>query len=306
MRPALVLGVMIAACAASASAQKIQTGISRDTIRVGDPFRAVVRIDLPAGTDVVLPDSLVSTEDVENAGTVRMRRDSANGAVSVLAAYPLTAWRTGPLPLPDLNIRVKSANGEQASTIKLPGINVVSVLPADTTNIEAKPPKDVLGANRVWWPWLLALLLALALAIALIWWWRKRRRALPEEDALPMIMPRDRALEELERIRRLGLLEAGESKRYYSLVAEVLRKYMGTVMPAWSTFLTTAELAQRTKDVEETKPAISVLRQADLVKFARSTPDTQTATRDLDRLHAWISDYPAPVASPAPSEGRAA
>lgn len=301
MRKVLGFVILMLGAVAPVSAQKIQTGISRDTIRVGDPFRAVVRIDLPAGTDVVLPDSLASTEDVENAGTVRMRRDSTGNAVSVLAAYPLTAWRAGLLPLPELNVTMKTAQGERASTIKLPDINVLSVLPADTTNIQAKPPKDVLGANRVWWPWIVGLILAIALALALLWWYRKRRRARVVDAPMPMIMPRDRALEELERIQKLGLIEQGDYKRYYTLITEVLRKYMGTAFPAWSTYLTTDELAQRTKEVEEAKPAIAVLRQADMVKFARSTPNAPTATTDLDRTREWIAAYPSPVPAPTPS-----
>jgi hypothetical protein len=233
-----------------------------------------------------------------------MRRDSANGVVSVAAAYPLTAWRPGPLPLPELGVTLKTPQGDRVRTIKLPDITVLSVLPADTANIEAKPPKDVLGGNRVWWPWLLGLMLALAVAVALFWWWRKRRRAQPEDVPLPVIMPRERALEELERIRKLGLVREGDFKRHYTLVSEVLRKYMSTTEPKWSTDLTTDELAQRTKDVAEAKPALSVLRQADMVKFARSIPDAQTAERDLERTREWITQYPAPVAVPA--EGKAA
>ena len=100
----------------------------------------------------------------------------------------------------------------------------------------------------------------------------------------------------------------GEFKRHYTLVSEVLRKYMSTTEPKWSTDLTTDELAQRTKDVTDTKPAISVLRQSDMVKFARSIPDAQTAERDLERTSDWITQYPAPAPTPAttPAEGKAA
>ena len=293
------------AIALPATAQQVQTGVSSDSIRVGDPFRAVVRFTLPPGMDVVLPDSIASTDDVESAGAVRMWRDTANGGITVSAAYPLTAWRTGPLPLPELNVVMKTAQGERPTAIKLPDITVLSVLPADTTNIEAKPPKDVLGGNRVWWPWIVGLLILLALIAASIWWYRRRRKAV-EADALPMIMPRERALQELDRIQKLGLVEAGDFKRHYTLLSEVLRKYTATVEPAWGTDLTTDELAARTREVEETRPAIAVLRQADLVKFARSTPDAETARRDLDRAREWVSSYPATATAPAPAEGLAA
>lgn len=284
-------------CAPSAVAQTVQTRISHDTIRVGDPFRAIVRIELPAGMEIMLPDSLTPTEDVENAGKVRMRRDSANGVVTVVAAYPLTAWRTGPLELPMFMPWLRDAEGRKQMAVALPDINVISVLPADTAGIKPKPPKDVLGADRLWWPWLL---LALAVAVALgvlYWWWRRRGRAEPAEAPIPAIMPRERALHEIDRIRTLGLIEQKEYKRYYSLLSEVLRQYVQTVEPAWSTYLTTEELAARSAGNAGVKPAMSVLRHADLVKFARSIPEPDAARADLDHARAWVSNYPAATAA---------
>src|SRR5688500_12230491 len=119
-----------------------------------------------------------------------------------------------------------------------------------------------------------------------------------------MIMPRERALEELERIRKLEPGREGERTRRYTRVSEGLRTYMSTTEPKWSTDLTTDELAQRTKDVAEAKPAIAVLRQADMVKFARSVPEAQAAERDLERTSEWITQYPVPATVPA--EGKAA
>lgn len=284
----------------AARAQEIQTRISKDTIRVGDPFRALVRIELPPGTDIVLPDSLTPTDDVENAGKVRMRRDSAGGVVTIAAAYPLTAWRTGPLELPVLSVTVRTPNGRQQRAITLPSVNVISVLPADTTGIKAKPPKDVLGPDRLWWPWIVAALVLLALLALAYWWWRRRARNRSDDVIIPTIMPRDRALEEIERIRKLGLIEQKEFKRYYTLVGEVLRQYMQTIEPAWGTHLTTEELHARAS--AQASAAMTVLRQADLVKFARGIPAPETAQGDLDRTRAFIESYPPPPAPAAPEE----
>jgi hypothetical protein len=302
-----MLLVLMLALTSQAGAQTVRTAISRDTIRVGDPFRAVVRIDVPAGSDIVLPDSLTPTADVENAGKVRLQRDSASGNLRIVASYPLTAWRPGPLPLPGLSFTVKSAQGERAMAVELPGIDVVSVLPADTAGIEPKPPKDVLGGNRLWWPWLLALLLLLALIAAAVWWYRKRRRAQATEIVLPLIMPRERAIEELDRIAKAGLIERKEFKQYYTLVSEVLRRYMQTIQGEWSTHLTTDELKGKLAAVPETKSALAVLSQADMVKFARSIPDDVTAARDLERVRTFVLEYPAPVPETVPAaEGAAA
>jgi len=295
----IVWALALLGAASSASAQAVRTAITPDTIRVGDPFRAVVRIDLDRGSDAVLPDSLVPTADVENAGKVRMRRDTVAGSLRVVASYPLTAWRPGPLELPTLSFIVKNAQETRNVSVALPAITVVSVLPADTAGIEPKPPKDVLGGNRLWWPWLLALAALLALIGALYWWYRKRRKARTTEIVLPLVMPRARAIEELDRIAKAGLIEQKEFKRYYTLVAEVLRRYMQTIEGEWRTTLTTDELNRVVKPIAETRPAVAVLRQADMVKFARSIPDDVTAARDLERARAFVTEYPPPVTEPA-------
>ena len=56
-----LLPMLLVLSAATARAQTVSTGISRDTVRVGDPVRVVVRVEgIPQGTEVLLADSLAS------------------------------------------------------------------------------------------------------------------------------------------------------------------------------------------------------------------------------------------------------
>ncbi len=304
LRRAFVLVLLLAApMAVPAQQPRVATALSRDSIRVGDPFRVVVRIDLPAGVSAALPDSLEAGEDIENAGRMRMRRDSANGAWRVRAVYPLTAWRPGQLPLPELSVVLRSAAGERTVAVKLPSVPVLSVLPKDTTNIQAKPAKDVLGGNRLWWPWLLAALLLL-LALALAYWWYRTHRRAAVPPAQPEVMPRERALAELRRIEQLGLIEEQQFKRFYVLLTALLRAYLETVHAQWGTGLTTEELARVMGRGDELRPAVSVLRGGDMVKFARHESNQADARRDLNRARDFVQAYPPAV--PEIEAGRAA
>ncbi|HEX6063382.1 MAG TPA: DUF4381 family protein [Longimicrobiales bacterium] len=274
-------------------AQSVSTGISRDTVRVGDPVRVLLRIDaIPANTEIILPDSLSAIDDVENAGRLLMRRDTvAGGQARITAAYPVVLWRPGEIALPTVPMLVRTDGRERTLQVALPAINVVSVLPADTTNIEAKPPKDVWGANRVWWPWILALLLLLALAALAYWWYRKRQ---PEPVAVPLapvVDPREQALRELQRIRAQRLIEQGEFKHHYVLVTEVLRRFAEATEPDWSTDLTTDELAPRLKRRPDAGLLLKLLRSADTVKFARRVPTPAEARADMDDAEGWISSF---------------
>lgn len=280
-------------------AQSVTTGISRDTVRVGDQVRVLLRIDdVPATTEVVLPDSLAATDDVENAGRLRIRRDTLpGGRARITAAYPVILWRPGETELPALPMVVRSEGSERTVQVALPTINVVSVLPPDTTNIEAKPPKDVWGADRIWWPWLLAALLLLAIIALLYWWYRRRRAAQVELPAVALVDPREHALQQIARIRGLELIEHKQYRQHYILLSEVLRNFAARMEPEWSTDLTTEELAPRLKPRKDAHELLALLRSADLVKFARQQPNAAQASKELDTAESWVRSFnlPEPV-----------
>ena len=99
---------------------------------------------------------MLAIEDVEQAGRYTVRVDSSGPSRVATIAYPLAAWRPGDYQLPPLPIRMIGAGTDTVLAVDLPSFEVSSVLPADTAGIEPKPAKDVLGANRLWWPILLA------------------------------------------------------------------------------------------------------------------------------------------------------
>ena len=193
---------------------------------------------------------------------------------------------------------VRSDARERTMQVKLPVVNVLSVLPTDTTNIEAKPVKDVWGPSRLWWPWLIAAALLLALIGLAYWWYRRRRReAAVAMPAQPMVDPRERALQELRRLRELRLVEQQQFKQHYILLSEVLRSFAAASEAEWSTDLTTDELAPRVKRRSDAAPLIRILRNADTVKFAKRVPPATEARTDLDAAEEWVRTFNRPVAT---------
>jgi hypothetical protein len=297
LAPALLLAV------APVHAQRVQSAVVPDGITVGDVFRAAIRVELDDDVQVVAPDSLSLGADLESAGRREVRIDTAGGVRRVTFVYPLAAWRPGSYTLPDATLQVVRDGSVESLVARLPAFEVRSVLPADTAGIQPQPAKDVLGANRVWWPLLLGLALLLLAAALLYAWWRRRRR--PREAApaaaVPAVPPREAALARLEQLRRSGLLERGELRPYYETLTETLRRYAASVEPAWGTDLTTSELAQRLRAADRLQltdalELTRVLGAADLVKFARATPPSEAAAHDLAGARAWIERVPPPAA----------
>lgn len=299
-------------CAGRAAAQEVRTAVAPGSITVGDVFRVAVRVDVPPGMRAVLPDSLPVSGDVENAGTRALHEERLpDGGIRYTALYPLAAWRPDTLALPPVAIRLIGGEGERRLDADLPVVVLGSVLPADTTGVEPRPPKDVLGPSRVWWLYAAAAgaaLLALALAAILLWRRRRRRPVSIQVQPVPIPTAREAALAMLARARELGLLERGDFRTFYSLVSEAVRHYAAALDPRWSPDLTTSEILARLRagaGAIQVEPVERVLSAADLAKFARGRPGAELALAHWEAARQWIGTVEraeqesAPQAAPA-------
>jgi hypothetical protein len=285
-------------------AQRIGAAIHPDTITVGDPALAAVRLELPAGFEAVFPDTLDIAGDLENTGPREIGTEvGLEGVRVVTVTYPFTAWRPGDQVLPPLAVELVAADGGTARIEARPGaFHVASVLPADTAGVRPRPPKDVLGGERsLAWLWLLAAVLAL---LALAAWLYYRRRRSGAVDAAPAAPPRERALAALEEARAGGLVEAARYREFYTLLGDALRHYQAGLAPSWGVDLTTGELIGRMSAdprVGDLSALGDVLRRADLVKFARRATAAAEAWADWEAARDWVLafDWPPPEAEPS-------
>ncbi|MBX6365175.1 MAG: hypothetical protein IRZ00_15000 [Gemmatimonadetes bacterium] len=317
--PHLALAGLLAMAAlpAASAAQQVRAAAAPDTTTIGGVVQAAVRFDLPAGYHAIVPDSLPLQGTAENAGRRQVREvERPDGSREVTVVYPVTPWRTGTMALPRIAIRLTGPQGERLLTVVLPAVTVRSVLPADTTGIQPKPPSDVLGPNRLLWPFVLAAILLLLLLLALAYWlwrrWRARRDRVVEVPA-EVLSPRERTIREFDRIRGLRLVEMGESKAFYSLVTATLREYLAGLDPRWGTDLTTSELLAELRETAGWGPAhelTPLLGAADLVKFARRRPAADEALAEWAALRRWVETFPEPgapaAAAPTPVPAEAA
>lgn len=313
MRRTLLVWVLVALSATAVHAQNVRTAVVPDTVNVGDVFRVAVRIAVPAGGVVVFPDTLDVPDNVEAAARREVSIDSTTaGERTYTAVFPLTAWKPGEVQLPPARITVQLPDGGDIVEATFRPIEIESVLPPDTAQIEPQPAKDVLGPSRLIWPAALAAGVLAALLILAVWAWRRRR---PAPVFARGIHPRDAALAELDRIRRLGYLERDEPKSFYSAVTDVLRMYTASVDQRWGTDLTTPELerelaqwSQAGADASEALQVISVFSRADLVKFAGRKPASREAEVVWTEARQWVASFPPepepePESEPEPETG---
>lgn len=280
-------------------------GVAPDTVTVGDPFRAVVRLRVPAGARVDFPEFRMA-DPVEAVAPVEASGDSS-GAWS--GTYRLVAWSTGDSMTAAITLGVTGPDGERTSyRIRVPMPVVRSVLPADSALHLPRPAKAVIpiatpDAGRRGW---LLPVLALAALLGLIAWGLLRRRggmALPAD-------PRDAALARLKEIDRAGHLERGEVVLYHVHVSRVLREYLairglGGEDRTSSEILTGARAAGMPKELLQGLER--TMRQADRVKFSGSVaPDPAVARAFGGDVARWIRAWPAPAGAPVGARSEAA
>jgi hypothetical protein len=269
----VVVAALLALGTTRAAAQPgLRAGVSvtPDTVAVGDPFVVKVRVQAPAGTVVVFPappdtSGPVQARDPRRVDTVA----SPAGELDVVASYRVSAWDVGSLPLGLADITVRDAGVDRRVPLGTYRVFVKSVLPTDSVLRVPKPARpplpDAPSILIKWWPWLVAAAIVLALIGWLLsrWWMRRRGRRGVDD-------PYGRAVRELDRLEKLGLIEAGEHGRLVALAADVVRDYLAARLPEAARSLTSTEvrhaLAGRDEVPHERLGAL--LEFADLVKFA--------------------------------------
>ncbi len=313
MRPArparLLLPLLLACGAAPAAAQRdaapagalprVDVGVQPDTVTVGDRFVVLLRVQAPPGVRVEPPAPLDSAPELHPVGP-RIDRGGAAAGVAGFG-YPMVAWRPGALPARSAALRVTRPDGSVATLrvpLRLPFVR--SVLPADTSGIEPRGPKDVLGPDwdrrLMLFLVLLALLLLAPTAVFVRRWLRKR---LARRSGAPPVDPRARALATLDRAQKMRLVETGEWKPFYSLTSEALRGYLDALSPRWGADLTTEELvrALEASDVDGLAATVGgLLAEADAVKFARVGSTAEDAGRHWQRARELVATLERPAA----------
>lgn len=229
-------------------------------VRVGEPFVLGVTVRAAPGAGVAFPDRIELPEGLEQAEPMELRADPEAGAWR--GYYRLVAWSAGEVTPPELRVRVTSAAGEgRTLTVRPPPVEVRSVLPESAEDLDLRGARPYLEAagSPWWWVALGALLVALGL-----WWWRRRRARADRgpEAAEETERPAERALRELEAVRRRW--EAGrlEGPAFFDEWSEVLRRYAAATR-TWPAGTPLGQLANGDRELA------GAVRRAELVRFAR-------------------------------------
>ncbi|GAA4275019.1 BatD family protein [Aquimarina gracilis] len=292
---------------AEMSFAQVSATVDSTSIKIGEEIRYKVQVEADSTQIVVFPEGQTFTplEVIESYKIDTARNGNRFGLIK---EYALTQFDSGQYTIPRQKIMV----GEQVFYTDSLNVEVRDVL-VDTTKqkmFEIKPLVDVNASFFNWkkyiW-WVLVPLVLLGMIAYFVF--RKKKRKEAKEEELP---PYERAMLALQRIDESHLLEKDSHKEYYSQLSETARRYIDEEVYDHALESTTDELIIRLDEeiksgalnldkntIEELK---SVLKTADMAKFARSKPDIGTAKADRNVIERVINETKEAIPEPTEEE----
>jgi hypothetical protein len=279
----------------------IKSSIDARDLTVGDKFVLTteapsdVKIE-PAPLERMLGDATVLSPLVK-AKKTRMGND--------VYACTLAIYKPGEAKIPTPVFR--SAGDTTTFSGDTITVNVVSVLPPDTTKLQVA---DIRGPRKLrgpLWPYFLgALLIALIVSSVIII--RNKLRRHVTQLVAPPIPPWELAFKQLDELKAARHLEFGRFKQFYFELSMIVRAYIEKRYETPAVESTTFELENDGRIMEIDSGLRSRLfdlfYRADPVKFAKSIPEIREAQSDLSFAYDFVVGTK-PVIVPQESQEKA-
>ena len=265
----------------------VSSEVDTTYIKIGEQIKFKIIVEADSMAQVIFPEGQTFSplETVEAFATDTTRKKDR---LTLAKTYALTQFDSGSYKLPTQRIEI---NGQGFFTDSLQ-INVATVQ-VDTLAqkmFDIKPLIEVEKSYSDWWKWVLGILITLLIVGGLLYWFVFRRKALTEEEKEALLPPYDRALMELKKLENSKYLIHDEYKQYYSELTDIVRSYLEEDVNVTALESTTDQLINKLElmtdagELELDKDTISqfkrILQTADLVKFAKSKPETSVAEQD--------------------------
>ncbi len=292
----LVLALLATVAVSDARAQSLEVRPEQTRAGLGDPITLRITVRLPPGMELIdaVPHPLVPPpRGIRVLSTDSLRRV---GSGELTGNARVAFYRIGPQPVPTLALLYRTAPGSPPDTlVHLPvSVEITGILPAGNPPLRDIRPLAAIG-GPLWAP-----LVLLAALIGAGFWWLRRKSRLGDSAARRLDLPAppgafDVALARLAEIERVARASGNGVVPLYADVAEVVRSCLLEVGALPHTGLTTRE-------VGELLPApysldglgarcATVLGDADLVKFAKVSPDLVAAERHLAGARALVESW---------------
>lgn len=276
-----------------AQQKQLVTSIDKTKNKIGGEFQLTLKTSVDTTAKVAFPNpkNFGPLEVIESYKIDTVK----NGArYDLIKKYGLTQFDSGKYTIPRVTVLINN-KPFFSDSLRVEVDNVV----VDTLKqkmYDIKPIAEVTSSKS--WIWKLILVLLLLAGIgAFVYWYLKIRQTKKIEEELYKT-PIEKATSLLNSLEKKELWQKGEIKAYYSELTDIARTYIEEAIEIPAMESTTSELIEglrkaslkkKMKLSQETIENLErVLKQADLVKFAKSKPLDFEITEDRKKIESAI------------------
>ena len=276
-----------------AQQKQLVTSIDKTKHKIGGEFQLTLKTSVDTTAKVAFPNpkNFGALEVIESYKIDTVK----NGArYDLIKKYGLTQFDSGKYTIPRVTVLINN-KPFFSDSLRVEVDNVV----VDTLKqkmYDIKPIAEVTSSKS--WIWKLILVLLLLAGIgAFVYWYLKIRQTKKIEEELYKT-PIEKATSLLNSLEKKELWQKGEIKAYYSELTDIARTYIEEAIEIPAMESTTSELieglrkASLKKNMKLSQETIEnlerVLKQADLVKFAKSKPLDFEITEDRKKIESAI------------------
>jgi hypothetical protein len=274
-------------CFTFVSLGQVSVTLNRDEAQIGEEVIYNIAVEVDSTKSVVFPEgqTFLPLEMIESYQIDTVIKEAK---LQFIKKYGLTQFDSGRYTIPKQKVIV----GDKTIVLDSLLIEIKPVI-VDTTKqklFDVKPMIKVKKPTGNWWKYLLLGVLIASLIGFLLYWFIWRKKPLTEEEKIALLPPYDRAKLALQKLDESGYLDQDAYKDYYSELTLAIRKYLDEKVYDKALESTTDELMTRLhilcdgNQISLSKTSLnnleSILKRADLVKFAKSNPDKALAVLD--------------------------
>lgn len=279
--------------------QELHSNVSQDQILIGQPTSISYEVKFDKNDSILfIPKketlearAITESSDLTTTGidfeitipfkdTFIIKGDSKKW----IGEYVVTAWDSGMFIIPGQKVIIND------SSFTFPDISIVSHLTDKKDGIDIydihenyadipDAPFDIISfISNNWW-WLLIILFA---GIAFFAFKRKSKDEDEIEEEKPISL-KERTLIAIEALEDAKLWEKDKLKEHFVELSYILRSYLTSrydiTLLEKTTYETTIVLTEKGLNEDTVNTIVRILSQADMVKFAKSKPDTISILR---------------------------
>ena len=289
---------------ALAETPRVVSRVEPDSIFIGDRFEFVIEVEKDLVQSIAFPefnpDPKSGLELVESIAPDTLERDGRH--LKLRKRYVMAAFEEGFFDLGRACVLYGDKNILDTLYGEGPNVLKVATFVIDSTSqaiFDIKPQKNLpfrFGEISIWLMMALGAAVLLAAAGCFIKkWLDKRGKSLKSLfTPAPPLPPHIVAIKALEELRNRKLWQNNNHKAYYSGLSDILRTYISGRYGIGAMEMTTDEIVAAVRSTGMPAKCIAdittVLRDADLAKFAKFEPAAEQNEGDYDKAYYFVEE----------------